>query len=550
MLRSRFVVGVVTVLLVIGGCTTTEPAGDTSGEVPPAPTTTDGAEGEPTSDLAVLTIGVAQEPQTFDPNVNVAAVSAYRYYGNVYEGLVRYAPDGTIEPLLATDWEISDDGLTYRFNLRDDVLFSDGTPFNAEAVEFAIERLRALEVGAVAFFEPISEVTVVDEFTVEFGLEQPFAPLMAILAGWQGAIFVSPTTVEENTVDDDFAGAYLTDHTAGTGPFVLETWEPNSRVVLTRNPHFRTPPTEDSIGTVVYVAVGEAATLRQLVLAGEIDIAEELTPSILGPVQEAGTVNVGIDVSYAGYGTHVYFNLTRGPFDDPNLRRAVAYALDYERLIEVWQGTGQQGQGFLPEDFEPWFSPENVVVYTQDLAAAEEQLAASGHSMPIDPPLTVELIWQSGNTAQRDMAQLMQEDLAALGINIEVVEREIPQWRDAIWTKEFDMAFFGLPLRYGDPDSVPALSFVSTEVRDRGFNPGIIDEDIDRLTAEGRTQLDLDARVAAYHEMQAIITEEVYFLPLIERSHAWAHSQDLTGIVWNPFYGQIFHAAEISKVSG
>ena len=505
----------------------------------------DGEPIDPT--LTTLTIGVAQEPQTFDPNVNVAAVSAYRYYGNIYEGLVRYAPDGTIEPLLAADWEISDDGLRYEFTLRDDAMFSDGTPFNAEAVAFAIERLRTIGVGAVAFFAPITEVNILDEFSVEFVLEQPYAPLLSILAGWQGAIFVSPTAVEENAEGDDLGQAWLNYHTAGTGPFVLESWEPNVRIVLTRNEHFREPADPAAIQTMVYAYIGEPATLRQQIAAGDIDIAEELTPAILEPVSQADGVTTSVDVSYAGFGTHVYFNLTKEPFDNPNLRRAIAHALDYDRLASVWGGTAVPAHGFLPQDYSPWFSADDAVQYHQDLDAAAEELEAGGYDSPIDPPLQFQIIWQAGQTAQRDMAQLMAEDLAQIGIQLTIEEREIVAWREAIWTKNFDLAFFGLPLRYGDPDSIASLSFISTEVRDRGFNPGIIDERIDELTLAGRQASDPEERQEIYNEMQQIITEEAYFLPLVERKHAWAARDNVSGITWNSYYGQVWRGADIRK---
>lgn len=538
------VIAILAVLTACGGETqapTSQPP--TSG----APTAEPTDEGPVDPTLTTLTIGVHQEPQTFDPNVNVAAVSAYRYYGNVYEGLIQYAPDGTFEPMLAEDWTISDDGLTYTFELRSDVMFSDGTPFNAESVVFAIERLRTIGIGAVAFFAPITEINVVDEFTVEFVLEEPYAPMLAILAGWQGAIFVSPTAVEANAVGDDLGQAWLNNHTAGTGPFMLQAWEPNVRVVQVRNPHYREPADARSIQTIIYSYIGEPATLRQQIEGGDIDIAEELTPAILEPVSQHPDVTTSIDVSYATFGTHVYFNLTREPFTNPNLRRAIAYALDYERLAAVWQGTAEPAQGFLPKEYSPWFSAEDAVQYEQDLDAAAEELEAGGFTSPISPPLQFEIIWQAGQSAQRDMAQLMQEDLAAIGIELTIVEREIVAWREAIWTKNFDMAFFGLPLRYGDPDSIASLSFISTEVRDRGFNPGIIDERIDELTLAGRSTTDESGRQEIYNEMQQIITEDAYLLVLIERRYPWAARSNVEGITWNPFYGQVFIGADITK---
>src|SRR4051812_42775254 len=175
---SRQIIGaLVSAVLLVSACTsatpgTTQPNGQSAGPVDPRQT--------------ILTIGVSQEPASFDPNVNVAAVSAYRYYPNVYESLIQYAPDGTLKPMLADSWTISPDAKTYRFKLRSGVKFSDGAPFNAEAVKFGLDRLNKINKGAVALFAPVDSIKPVDELTVDIVLKQPYAPILAILAGWQG----------------------------------------------------------------------------------------------------------------------------------------------------------------------------------------------------------------------------------------------------------------------------------------------------------------------------------------------------------------------------
>src|SRR5258708_32287954 len=111
----------------------------------------------------ILTIAVTAEVQTFDPEVNVAAISAYRFYPNMYESLIQYAPDGSLQPMLADSWTVDASGLVYRFKLHPGVKFSDGSPFNADAVKFAFDRLRSVNKGAVALFEAIDTVKPVDE---------------------------------------------------------------------------------------------------------------------------------------------------------------------------------------------------------------------------------------------------------------------------------------------------------------------------------------------------------------------------------------------------
>ena len=507
---------------------------------------------DPTSDPGIdprrtaLFIGVSNEPQTFDPAVNVAAVSGYRFYPSVYESLIQWAPDGTLEPMLAESWEASDDGLTYRFNLREDVKFSDGTAFNAQAVEAAFDRFFTLGLGFISLFSSIEEVEVIDEFTVDLHLSQPFAPILSVLASWQSAIFVSPTAVAVNEIDGDLSQGWLHDNTAGTGPYTLDVWEPENRIVLVRNPHYREAAAPDSIQSVVYQAVGEPATLRQLLEAGDLDIAHEIQPSLIEPLTQADGVNVGIEVTHgSSYGQEVYLNLTKEPFSDVNFRRALAYAIDYDRLLPVWEGIASAAQGPLPATFAPWFSPEDAIQYEQDLDKSAELLAEAGFSVPIDPPLEFQIFWQGGQTAQRDMAVLLKEDFAPLGIDLEVQETPIPVWRDAIWNKEFNFAFIQLPLRYNDPDSFASLVLESSQIGGTGFNPGFSNARVDELIEEARTETDPEKRREMYNELQRIVTDEVAMLFLVNKLHAFAFGSNVTGIVWNSNYGPHYVANDI-----
>src|SRR5258708_34732437 len=187
--------------------------------------------------------------------------------------------------MLADSWTVDASGLVYRFKLHPGVKFSDGSPFNADAGKVAFDRLRSVNKGAVALFEAIDTVKPVDETTVDLTLKRPYAPILQILAAWQGALFLSPTAAKQYEAAGDQGQAWLRIHTAGTGPFMLETWEPSSRIGAVRNPNFRTPPAADAIQRVVLQLVAEPSTERQLVSSGDVDIVEEITPALLDPLQ-------------------------------------------------------------------------------------------------------------------------------------------------------------------------------------------------------------------------------------------------------------------------
>jgi peptide/nickel transport system substrate-binding protein len=329
---------------------------------------------------------------------------------------------------------------------------------------------------------------------------------------------------------------------------MLQTWEPNAKVVLVRNPNYRTPPARDAIQRMVYLYIAEPGTLRQQLAGGDIDLAEELTPAILEPLKTTQGVIVHTDIANgAGFGQPVVMNLQKKPFDNPSFRRAMAYAINYDRLASVWNGIAEPAQGFLPNTFTPWFSGSDAVQYKQDLTKAAAELKAAGYSMPISPALKLPILWQAGNTAQRDMAQLMKEDLAKLGIDLDIQEKEITVWRDALWKHTFDLAFIGLPLRYSDPDSIASLILISTEYRDRGFNPGILDKNVDDLILKGRSTAQLEQRRPLYNQLQKVITQDAMILFTVNTKYAWGSRTNVQNLTWNPNYGPYWQADVIKK---
>lgn len=500
--------------------------------------------------LTTLAYGVPTEPGSFDPHTNVTIVGGYRFYPAIYETLIRYGVDGSLQPMLAESWSTPDSGKTYRFKLRSGVKFSDGTPFNTQAVADALSRMRTLNKGAVALFAPIESVKPVDDLSFDLVMKQPFAPILATLAGWQGAMFVSPAAVKANDKGGDLAQAWLNDHTAGTGPFMLESWERNARIVFVRNPHYRVPVAPADLQRIVMPTVKEAGTLRQQLAAGDLDMVEELTPAVIDALRQTSGVKVNLDaIQGSVYGQHIVLNLTKKPFDNVNFRRAIAYAVDYKRLVTVWNGVAEQAQGPLLPTFSPWFSAKDAVQYQQDSSKVAEELRKAGYTMPISPRLKFNFIWQAGQSAQRDMALLIKEDLSKIGIDMEVQEVELPVWREAIWKHTFEMAHSQQSLRYSDPDAYATLYSHSSEWRDGGFNPGIRDPKMDELVRTASSTIDPAARRTLYNDWQRRMTEDVMILYLVNKKQAWANGTNVSGLTWNPNYGPMFDFTQVRKTA-
>ncbi|MFW5828416.1 MAG: ABC transporter substrate-binding protein [Alkalispirochaeta sp.] len=275
--------------------------------------------GEQEEGPETLVVGQIAEPNALDPHT-VTAVNDFRILVNLYDGLVRFQ-DGSlaVEPALATNWEISDDGTVYTFELREGVNFHDGTPFNAEAVKFNFDRMLDeshpyYDTGPFPlsfYFSAIQETRVVDEYTVQLILEEPFAPLMSNLA-YPTGLLVSPSAVE--TFGDEFGR-----NPVGTGAFQFVEWESNTRVTVEANQDYWDGPV--GVDQVIFRPITDANTRVTEMLSGGLDLMVEVPPDSVQVFEERDEFSV-----YEQAGPHLWFlilNLREGPFTSKAMRQAV-----------------------------------------------------------------------------------------------------------------------------------------------------------------------------------------------------------------------------------
>jgi peptide/nickel transport system substrate-binding protein len=454
----------------------------------------------------VLVVGQVAEPATMDPHV-ATAVNDFRILVNIYDGLVRYAP-GTleVEPALAESWEISEDGTVYTFQLRDGVTFHDGTAFDAEAVKFNFDRMLDEDhpyhgTGPFPlsfFFGAIEETEVVDELTVRFHLDEPYAPFLSNLAYPTGLI-VSPTAVETHL--DEYAR-----NPSGTGPFAFRVWESNRQVALQRNEDYwnGAPP----LAGVVFRPITDANARVSEMLSGGIDLMVEVPPD-----------NVQLFADDEGFvlheeaGPHLWFlilNTREAPFDDVRMRQAVNYAIDKESLVtNVLQGTATVAAGPTPEAFA-WAYNEDLEPYPYDPERAKELIAEAGYADGVE---TVFFVTEggSGMLDPVPMGTAIQADLAAVGIDARIETYE--------WNTFLNQVNPGLEGKAGmaqmawmtnDPDTLPFLALRTEAMPEEGgFNSGYYSNpEVDALLEQARRETDQEERARLYKEMQAIVHED------------------------------------------
>lgn len=453
----------------------------------------------------VLVVGQIAEPQSLDPQVSTAA-NDFRITTNIFEGLVRFK-DGTleVEPALATDWTISDDGLVYTFTLREGVTFHDGTPFNAEAVKFTFDRMLDeshpyYDTGPFPLsfnFADITETKVIDDYTVEFTLGLPFAPFLTNLATNTGGI-VSPAAVAE--YGDDFGR-----NPVGTGPFQFAEWQSNTRVMAIRNDAYWGDPAGTE--TVVFRPITDANTRVAEMLSGGVDLMVEVPPDNVSMFADDPSFTV-----YDAVGPHVWYvmlNAKDGLFADPLVRQAANYAVNKETLVnDVLQGTADVSAGPIPPAFA-WAYNEDVAPYPYDPDMARQLLDESGAT-----DLSVTFYVTEGGSGMLDpipMGTAIQADLEAVGFDVAI---ETYEWNTFLANVnpglegKADMA--EMAWMTTDPDTLPFLTLRTDAWPEAGgFNSSYYSNvDVDEMLDQARMATDQEDRAALYRDIQQVVHDD------------------------------------------
>ncbi len=497
------------------------------------------------SDEKVLIIGLEAEPTSFDAH-QLSDYNTSRAAMELYNQLVRFKDGSTeLEADLAEKWDISEDGLEYTFYLRDDVEFHDGTPFNAEAVKFSIDRQidedhPFHDTGQYPYadftFGMVDHVEVVDEFEVKIVLSEPFAPFLSNIA-MHSASIVSPSAVEE-------FGADFSENAVGTGPYMLKSWEPGVEVILEKNPNYFKE--EAKIDRLIFKPITEDETRLVELEAGNIDLIVNVPPDDLLRLRDDENVQVIEDPSMHVWWTA--FNTQQEPFDDVRVRQAFNYAIDKEAIIDnILQGTGELAHSPLPPIV--WGYNNDLENYEYDPDKAMELLEEAGYGDGLEVTYTIP---ESGSGMQQpqSMAVAIQSDLAKVGVDLEI---EIVEWGtyiDQVFvpleesTMEMhQMSWIG---DNGDPDNFLYILLSGEQWPTAGFNDSYYQNDrVDELLKKARVTKDKAERTEMYKEVQEIVMEEAPWIVLDHEMQTIVASKKLKDFQLHPTGVFRFSVADI-----
>ena len=487
---------------------------------------------EVAEDATLIRLG--PEPPTLDPHLSGDTFSSL-YVVEIFGGLLtleaenpKNTQDQQIRIVgdLAKDWDVSDDGRTYTFHLREDAKFHDGRPVTAEDFKWSIERIADPETEAVladnflgdivgfrdrqrGLASNVEGVRVIDDHTLSLTIDAPKAYFLSKLT--YPATFV----LDRNNVEGN---PQWFREPNGTGPFRLTEYEPGETLRLTRNEAYHLGPPK--LAEVQFILSGGNALLMyendevHVTGVGLLNVEAVLDPS--NPLsKEVIQAPPSFDVSYVG------MNSTEPPFDDPKVRQAMNYAVDKETLTAILlEGLDRPAKGILPPSF-PGYNPD-VRGYEYDPEKAKQLLRESKYGDNLDeiPRIVMTVPGSFGAPVSPVMEAVVQSWRENLGLEIEFLQTEWATFLDDLKRKRFQMfGGMGWIADYPDPENFLDVLFHSESANNhtRYSNP-----EVDHLLEAARTESDETARFEIYNKVEEMILEDAPWVPLWHSGSGYA----------------------------
>ncbi|HEX5138285.1 MAG TPA: ABC transporter substrate-binding protein [Planctomycetota bacterium] len=474
---------------------------------------------------------------------------------NLFDTLVAFRRGSTeIEPSLATDWSTSPDKLVWTFRLREGVTFHDKSPLDAAAVVFSFERQRdpthsARRATSVFSyyqnnFKSLEKVEAVDEHTVRFTLKEPYAPFLAALALFNCSI-VSPRAFQSEGKDADGRYAYnFAQRPVGSGPFVFESWEKDSRITLRANKdYWGGAPRIDKL---IFKPIVDAQTRLKELEAGSIHGMDNPELRDLEIIQRNPDLRLlgspGINVCYLAMHTG------KKPFDDVRVRQAVAFAIDKRRIIAAaYNNIGKPAVSMCPETMVGF--DRTLIDRTRDVGRAKRLLAEAGYADGFKTSLSYPASQRTYLPDPPTTAIQIQQDLKEVGIEVELRKRDWSALIKETQNGEHEMCLMGWMADIFDPDNflyvlLDRENAVEGTANNLSFYKG---DRVHELLKEAQASYDIHRRERLYKEAQEILFEEAPTVPLVTVPDFRVVRKDVRGYTIYPAGGEFFRHVSFAR---
>ncbi|MFF0561912.1 ABC transporter substrate-binding protein [Streptomyces sp. NPDC004266] len=500
-----------------------------------------------------IVYAVDTQPDCLDPQISPYDVTAALGRG-VFDSLVAMDARGRVRPWLATSWQVSGDGRTYTFHLRDGVRFHDGTAFDATAVKATLDHTVAPETksqyaaGLISMYE---HATVVDARTVRIRLSRPYTPFLQVLSTATFGI-QSPTALRANRGRTCL-------RPVGSGPFVFAGWTRNRRIDLDRNPHYAWGPPDAADRGPAHVAgltvefIPEAASRFGALSSGQVDLASAVPPSHVGRLRHADGFRL-MRATQPGAPYTLLLNVNRAPLDDPRVRRALQCSVRFDALVKaLYSGAYERswstltpvtgGYARATEGGRP-YDPEEAARLLD--AAGWTGRDEQGYRTRNGVRLTVH--WPYMNSLMRDQRALLGQGIQAeakrAGIELRFTALEPGAYLQKAVGRDADVLAFSW--NRAEPDILRTF-FDSAQTGDKGgVNAfGLADPQLDGWLREASATRDPARRTALYAKAQARVNDQAYALPVYAPATLLGVSDRVRGVTFDVQAYPRFHDARL-----
>lgn len=449
-------------------------------------------------------------------------------YTAVYEPLVEYGEKGKIMPALAKSWDITENGKSYTFHLRDDVKFSDGSKFNADALLFSINRWKDKKEHAwLKTVSNLETATKVNDYTVKMSFSEPSSLILNELSAARPLRIMSSNSVEpQGNPNGKFVKAI------GTGPWQIHSYQKDSEVVLTPNKHYWKDTVKNK--KMVWKVIPNAQTRSLALQEGSVQIAG-------GEMSKISYEDLNIFKSNKNYkveskpGTMSYFlviNNQKESLKNLKVRQALNYAINKQGLANtVLDKNGLPAKGLFPKTV-PFVTELNSTEYTYNLNEAKKLLQESGYSKD-NKPLKLKLAFQTEEFPEwKQISETIKSDLEEVGIDITLVNKEKTSYYDSLWKKQdYDLLLYRTYADGLNPQGfLDSLFVVNNDKKGVAYT----DQTLSNYIINAGKLVTKDERQVAYDKVFSYMHKNAVTVPLFYPNDIFVHRDNVKGFTWGP----------------
>lgn len=458
-------------------------------------------------------VRINDDPDFLDPHLATASIS-YQMILNMFEGLMAPQTDGTLEPALAKTFEVSEDGLTYTFTLKEGLTFHNGEPVTVEDVKYTFDRLMGTESGEPlsSSFENVVALETPDDQTFILRLSEPNSNFLYSMTALHSAIIPKSNDGQHN------------ENPIGTGPFKFESYTPGNVLKLEKNSEYWKEglPYLEKVDFVFQTDDQSAMLALQ---SGEVDLTRVIVHQI-PQVENDFTLNYQENNS----ALIISMNQDRKPFNDVRVRQAIHYAVNKQDIIDsVYSGYAVKLGSNMSPAMGEYYKDGLQDVYNRDVEKAKKLLAEAGYPDGFKTTISV----SSHNSMYADIAQVTVENLKEIGIDAEIEVVEWGIWLDRIYFgRDYDLTTIDLT---GRPSAYEILDdYVSTNDSENFFR--FKNEEYDELMKAVLKETDVQKQIDIYHRAQEVLNEQAAAVHIADYQLVWGLTKGLEGQKTYPFW--------------